>query len=78
MRRSSPISVGLSERDLEQIRAVPEAYDRTNAMALIALSAVDGKIAGIPGAADPVVVERTDAQASWPLDLQLIATCHWH
>ena len=37
--------VGLSERDLEQIRAVLAAYDRTNAMALIALSAVGGKLA---------------------------------
>lgn len=66
-------AVGLSERDLEQIRAVLAAYHRTNAMALIALSAVDGKLAGIPGAADRVVVERTDMPASSPPDLQLPA-----
>lgn len=45
-------AAGLSEEDLTQIRAVVAAYDRTNAMALIALLAVDCKLAGIPG--DPV------------------------
>ena len=41
--------VGLSERDVEQIRAVLAAYDRTNVMALIVLSAVECKIAGKGG-----------------------------
>jgi hypothetical protein len=57
-------AVGLSERDVEQIRAVLAAYDRTNAMALIALSAVDCKIAGTGGEHDSVVAERTEASAS--------------
>jgi hypothetical protein len=38
---------GLSKQDLEQIQAILAAYNRTNAMALIALSAVRCKIAGI-------------------------------
>jgi hypothetical protein len=57
-------TVGLSERDAEQIRAVLAAYDRTNAMALIALLAVDCKIAGTGGEHDSVVAERTEASAS--------------
>jgi hypothetical protein len=36
--------VGLGKADLDQIRAVLAAYDRTNAMALVALSAVEGRI----------------------------------
>ena len=36
--------VGLSKADLDQIRAVLAAYDRTNAMALVALSAVELRI----------------------------------
>jgi hypothetical protein len=57
-------AVGLSERDVEQIRAVLAAYDRTNAMALTALSAVDCKIASTDGKHDSVVAERTEASAS--------------
>ena len=57
-------ALGLSERDVEQIRAVLAAYDRTNAMALIALSAVDCKIAVTGSEHDSVVAERTEAPAS--------------
>jgi hypothetical protein len=57
-------AVGLSKQDVEQIRAVLAAYDRTNAMALIALSAVDCKIAGTGGEHDSMVAERTEASAS--------------
>jgi hypothetical protein len=57
-------AVGLSERDVEQIRAVLAAYDRTNAMALTALSAVDCKIASTDGKHDSEVAERTEASAS--------------
>jgi hypothetical protein len=57
-------ALGLSERDVEQIRAVLAAYDRTNAMALIALSAVDCKIAVMGSGHDGVVAERTEAPAS--------------
>jgi hypothetical protein len=39
-------AAGLSRHDLEQIRTILSAYNRTNAMALIALSAVRCKIAG--------------------------------
>jgi hypothetical protein len=41
-------AAGLGEHDLNQIRTILAAYDRTNAMALIALSAVGCKIAGMP------------------------------
>jgi hypothetical protein len=57
-------ALGLSERDVEQIRAVLAAYDRTNAMALITLSAVDCKIAVTGSEHDSVVAERTEAPAS--------------
>jgi Halocarboxylic acid dehydrogenase DehI len=57
-------AVGLSGRDVEQIRAVLAAYDRTNAMALIALSAVDCKMACTSGEHDSVVGERTETPAS--------------
>ena len=57
-------AVGLSKQDVEQIRAVLAAYDRTNAMALIGLSAVDCKIAGTGGEHDSMVAERTEASAS--------------
>src|SRR5258708_40229259 len=39
-------AVGLTEQDVEQIRAVLAAYDRTNVMALIALAAVECEMAG--------------------------------
>jgi hypothetical protein len=64
-------AVGLSERDVEQIRAVLAAYDRTNVMALIALSAVDCKIAGTGGEHDSAVAERTEAPASSQATLAL-------
>jgi hypothetical protein len=57
-------AVGLSERDAEQIRAVLAAYDWTNVMALIALLAVECKIAGTGGEPDSAVGERTEAPAS--------------
>jgi hypothetical protein len=57
-------AIGLSEGDVEQIRAVLAAYDRTNVMALIALSAVECKIAGTGGEHDSAVAERTEAPAS--------------
>jgi hypothetical protein len=46
---SALVAAGLSGHDLDQIRAILAAYDRTNAMALIALSAVGCKIAGVSG-----------------------------
>jgi hypothetical protein len=63
--------VGLSERDVEQIRAVLAAYDRTNVMALIVLSAVECKIAGKGGEYDSSVDERTEAPASSQAKLML-------
>jgi hypothetical protein len=54
----------MSDRDVEQIRVVLAAYDRTNAMALIALSAVHCKIAGTGGEHDSAVAEHTEASAS--------------
>jgi hypothetical protein len=57
-------AIGLSEGDVEQIRAVLAAYDRTNVMALIALSAVECKIAGTCGEHDSAAAERTEAPAS--------------
>ena len=64
-------AAGLGERDVEQIRAVLGAYDRTNAMALIALSAVDFKIAGAGSEYDSPVAERTEAPASSQAKLML-------
>jgi len=64
-------TVGLSERDAEQIRAVLAAYDRTNVMALIALLAVDCKIAGTGGEHDSAVAARTEASASSQAKLML-------
>jgi hypothetical protein len=64
-------AVGLSERDIEQIREVLAAYDRTNAMALIALSAVDCKIAGTQGEADGAFAGRTEVPASSQAELKL-------
>jgi hypothetical protein len=62
---------GLSERDIEQIRVVLAAYDRTNAMALIALSAVDCKIAGTQGEADCAFAGRIEVPASLQAELKL-------
>jgi hypothetical protein len=42
-------AAGISDRDVGQIRNVLEAYDRTNAMALIALSAVLSRLHGAHG-----------------------------
>jgi Halocarboxylic acid dehydrogenase DehI len=64
-------AVGLSERDIKQIRAVLAAYDRTNAMALIALSAVYCKIAGTGGEHDSAVEEHTEASTSSQAKLML-------
>jgi hypothetical protein len=64
-------AAGLSERDMEQIRVVLAAYDRTNAMALIALSAVDCKIAGTQGEADCAFGERIEVPASLQAELEL-------
>jgi hypothetical protein len=64
-------AAGLTEGDLEQIRAVLAAYDRTNAMALIALSAVNCKIAGTPGEANSAIVGRTEVLASSQAELKL-------
>jgi hypothetical protein len=64
-------AAGMSDRDVEQIRVVLAAYDRTNAMALIALSAVHCKIAGTGGEHDSAVAERTEASASSQAKLML-------
>jgi hypothetical protein len=64
-------TAGLSERDIEQIRVVLAAYDRTNAMALIALSAVDCKIAGTQGEADCAFAGRIEVPASLQAELKL-------
>jgi hypothetical protein len=64
-------AAGLSERDIEQIRVVLAAYDRTNAMALIALSAVDCKIAGTQGEADCAFGGRIEVPASLQAELKL-------
>ena len=65
-------AAGLSDRDAEQIRAVLAAYDRTNAMALIALSAVDCKIAGTGGESESALVARTEVPASSKAELIML------
>src|SRR5258706_6520302 len=64
-------AVGLSVRDIEQIREVLAAYDRTNAIALIALSAVDCKIAGTQSEADGAFARRTQVPASSQADVKM-------
>src|SRR5277367_6541537 len=56
----------LNKQDLEQIRAILAAYNRTNAMALIALSAVRCKVAGIVGEAPGAV----PCDAPSPVEIQ--------
>jgi hypothetical protein len=60
---SALVAAGLSGHDLDQIRAILAAYDRTNAMALIALSAVGCKIAGVSGDAAIASGERIAVRA---------------
>jgi hypothetical protein len=68
---SALAAAGLGEHDLDQIRAVLAAYDRTNAMALIALSAVVCKIAGVPGDVDGATAPGGELPFSPPDKLRL-------
>ncbi len=70
-REAAVLRASIALPDVEQIRAVLGAYDRTNAMALIALSAVDFKIAGAGSEYDSPVAERTEAPASSQAKLML-------
>jgi hypothetical protein len=64
-------AVGLGEHDLDQIRTILAAYDRTNAMALIALSAVGCKIAGMPVDGDGAIVSGSELPFAPPPELRL-------
>jgi Halocarboxylic acid dehydrogenase DehI len=61
----------LGEHDLDQIRAILAAYDRTNAMALIALSAVGCRIAGMPVDGDGAIGSGSELPFAPPLELRL-------
>jgi hypothetical protein len=61
----------LNKQDLEQIRAILAAYNRTNAMALIALSAARRKIAGIVGEAPGVVARDAPSPVEFQPRIQL-------
>jgi hypothetical protein len=56
-------AAGLSRHDLEQIQAILSTYNRTNAMALIALSAVRCKMAGITETEEVIGVVGPCAQS---------------
>jgi hypothetical protein len=66
-------AAGLGEHDLNQIRTILAAYDRTNAMALIALSAVGCKIAGMPvdGDGDGAIASGSELPLAPPPELRL-------
>lgn len=64
-------AAGLGEHDLNQIRTILAAYDRTNAMALIALSAVGCKIAGMPVDGDGAIVAGSELPFAPPPELRL-------
>jgi Halocarboxylic acid dehydrogenase DehI len=64
-------AAGLGEHDLNQIRTILAAYDRTNAMALIALSAVDCKIAGMPVDGDGASASGSELPFAPPPELRL-------
>src|ERR1700751_5947292 len=64
-------AAGLGEHDLNQIRTILAAYDRTNAMALIALSAVDCKIAGMPVDGDGASASGSELPSAPPPELRL-------
>jgi hypothetical protein len=72
---SFPASViaaaGLGEHDLNQIRTILAAYDRTNAMALIALSAVGCKIADMPVDGDGGIASGSELPFAPPPELRL-------
>jgi hypothetical protein len=72
---SFPASViaaaGLGEHDLNQIRTILAAYDRTNAMALIALSAVGCKIAGMLVDGDGAIASGSELPFAPPPELRL-------
>jgi hypothetical protein len=64
-------AIGLGRRDLEQIRSILAAYNRTNALALIALSAAIGKITGARTESDSAVAQYNAMPASSRTELQL-------
>jgi Halocarboxylic acid dehydrogenase DehI len=64
-------AAGLGEHDLDQIRTILAAYDRTNAMALIALSAVGCKIAGMPVDGDGAIASESELPFAPPPELRL-------
>jgi hypothetical protein len=64
-------AAGLGEHDLNQIRTILAAYHRTNAMALIALSAVGCKIAGMPVDGDGAIASGSELPFAPPPELRL-------
>jgi Halocarboxylic acid dehydrogenase DehI len=64
-------AAGLGEHDLNQIRTILAAYDRTNAMALIALSAVGCRIAGMPVDGDGAIASGSELPFAPPPELRL-------
>jgi hypothetical protein len=64
-------AIGLDIRDLEQIRSILAAYDRTNALALIALSAVIGKITGAQTEAERTLATHNAKPLSSQTELEL-------
>jgi hypothetical protein len=64
-------SAGLQDEDIAGIRTILAAYDRTNAMALIAFLAVQLRLEGAPPPLDPVAGHPASASAEPVPDLPL-------
>ena len=64
-------SAGLRGEDIAGIRTVLAAYDRTNAMALIAVSAVQLRLEGVPRSVDVVARRPASVPAEPEADLPL-------
>jgi hypothetical protein len=66
-------AVGLSDPDVERIRAVLATNDRTNTMALVALSAIQARITDISGSCDRAAPAPAESPPAWQDDGRLPA-----
>jgi hypothetical protein len=64
-------AAGLLDDDISTIRDILSAYDRTNAMALVALSALLSRLGDAPPALDAASLQPTDAPYKFPAPISL-------
>ena len=64
-------AAGLLDDDISTIRDILSAYDRTNAMALVALSALLGRLGDAPPALDAASSPHTDVAHEFPPSIPL-------